>query len=187
MWRFDIHPFCFVMCSTFTYSPKTSMKRITRTMVSSKEICKENILVMNFYANSKREWTKKNFSVGKDIRIPLNASLSTASCSVTGCIWWHCQYLSQGTHGMLTCPEGPVPIIPEHVTGFDPKASSIHVSDVVWSRFYSFTFLKWVFSWSQWPRGLRLELSSLARTLGSWVRILFKVLMSVCVYCVCGR
>jgi hypothetical protein len=30
-------------------------------------------------------------------------------------------------------------------------------------------------------RGLRLEISSLVRTLGSWVRIPFKALMSVCV------
>jgi hypothetical protein len=33
----------------------------------------------------------------------------------------------------------------------------------------------------QWQRGLRHELSSPARTLGSWVRILFKTLMSVLV------
>jgi hypothetical protein len=37
---------------------------------------------------------------------------------------------------------------------------------------------------SQWPRGLRHELSSLTRTLGSWVRIPLKVWMSVCVYSV---
>jgi hypothetical protein len=38
---------------------------------------------------------------------------------------------------------------------------------------------------SQWPRGLRHELSSLARTLGSWARILFKAWMSVlCVFIV---
>jgi hypothetical protein len=33
---------------------------------------------------------------------------------------------------------------------------------------------------SQWPRGLRYELSSLARTLGSWFRIPLKAWMSVC-------
>jgi hypothetical protein len=38
---------------------------------------------------------------------------------------------------------------------------------------------------SQWPRGLRHELSSLARTLGSWVRIPPQAWMSVCVYSVC--
>jgi hypothetical protein len=38
---------------------------------------------------------------------------------------------------------------------------------------------------SQWPRGLRHELSSLARTLGSWVRIPVEAWMSVCVYSVC--
>jgi hypothetical protein len=39
---------------------------------------------------------------------------------------------------------------------------------------------------SQWPRGLRHEQSSLARTLGSWARILLDAWMSVCVYlCLC--
>jgi hypothetical protein len=37
---------------------------------------------------------------------------------------------------------------------------------------------------SQWPRGLRHELSSPARTLGSWVRIPPKARMSACVYSV---
>jgi hypothetical protein len=36
----------------------------------------------------------------------------------------------------------------------------------------------------QWPRGLRQELSSLPRTLGSWVRIPLKAWMSMCVYSV---
>jgi hypothetical protein len=37
---------------------------------------------------------------------------------------------------------------------------------------------------SQWPRGLRHEPSSPARTLESWVRIQFEAWMSVCVYSV---
>jgi hypothetical protein len=40
----------------------------------------------------------------------------------------------------------------------------------------------------QWPRGLRHELSSLARTLGSWVRFPLKAWMSVicaCILCLC--
>jgi hypothetical protein len=37
---------------------------------------------------------------------------------------------------------------------------------------------------SQWPRGVRHELSSLARMLGSWVRIPLKAWMSVCFYSV---
>jgi hypothetical protein len=36
--------------------------------------------------------------------------------------------------------------------------------------------------WSQWPRGLRHELSSLAQTLGTWDRISLEACMSVCVY-----
>jgi hypothetical protein len=35
-----------------------------------------------------------------------------------------------------------------------------------------------------WPRGLRHELSSIARTLGSWDRIPLKAWMTVCVYSV---
>jgi hypothetical protein len=37
---------------------------------------------------------------------------------------------------------------------------------------------------SQWPRGLRHELSSLAPMLRSWTRIPLKAWMSVCVYSV---
>jgi hypothetical protein len=38
----------------------------------------------------------------------------------------------------------------------------------------------------RWPRGLRYEPSSLARTLGSWVGIPFEAWMSVCVCSVCA-
>jgi hypothetical protein len=38
---------------------------------------------------------------------------------------------------------------------------------------------------SQWPRGLRYEMFSLARTLGSWVRIPLKPWMSVCAFILC--
>jgi hypothetical protein len=40
---------------------------------------------------------------------------------------------------------------------------------------------------SRWPRGLRHELSSLTRKLGSWVRVQLKAWMSVCMrlFCVC--
>jgi hypothetical protein len=39
--------------------------------------------------------------------------------------------------------------------------------------------------WPRWPRGLRHEMSSLARTLGSWVLIPLKAWMFVYVYSVC--
>jgi hypothetical protein len=38
---------------------------------------------------------------------------------------------------------------------------------------------------SQWPRGLRHELSSVARTLGSWIRIPFEARMSLCAFILC--
>jgi hypothetical protein len=45
--------------------------------------------------------------------------------------------------------------------------------------------LLYSYSPSQWPRGVRHELSLLARTLGSWVRIPLEAWMSACVYSVC--
>jgi hypothetical protein len=48
-----------------------------------------------------------------------------------------------------------------------------------------FTSLHWV-GRSEWPRGLRHEMSSLARTLESWVRVPLKTWMFVCVsLCLC--
>jgi hypothetical protein len=38
---------------------------------------------------------------------------------------------------------------------------------------------------SQWSRGLTHELSSLVRTLGSWVRISVEACVSMCIYSVC--
>jgi hypothetical protein len=48
----------------------------------------------------------------------------------------------------------------------------------------SFTPVKTHRRRSQWPRGLRHELSSSARTLGSWVRIPLEASIAVCVYSV---
>jgi hypothetical protein len=43
-----------------------------------------------------------------------------------------------------------------------------------------------IYTWrSQWPRRLRHELSSPARTLGSWVRIPLNTWMFVCLFYVC--
>jgi hypothetical protein len=46
----------------------------------------------------------------------------------------------------------------------------------------NFVSLTYSLGRSQWPRSLRHELPSLARTLGSWVPIPLEVWMSVCVY-----
>jgi hypothetical protein len=54
------------------------------------------------------------------------------------------------------------------------------------NKSFHFFFLedRFIMGRSQWPRGLRHELSSLARTLGSGVRIPLKAWMSVFVYSV---
>jgi hypothetical protein len=54
------------------------------------------------------------------------------------------------------------------------------VKDVEGISYFLEGSVKW--GQSQWSRGLRHELSSLARTLGSWVRIPLKASMSVYVY-----
>jgi hypothetical protein len=48
----------------------------------------------------------------------------------------------------------------------------------------SFCVTSWPWCLSQWPRGLRHELSLLSRMLGFWVRIPLKAWTSVCVYSV---
>jgi hypothetical protein len=65
----------------------------------------------------------------------------------------------------------------------------LHVQSALTLRTLSFCLHSIINSYdsqsrSQWPRGLRHELSSPARTLGSWVGIPLKTWMSVCVYSV---
>jgi hypothetical protein len=56
---------------------------------------------------------------------------------------------------------------------------------LIWNLDYLLFFtVVFGLEWSQWPRGLRNELSSPAQTLGSWVRIPLETWMSVCAYSV---
>jgi hypothetical protein len=59
-----------------------------------------------------------------------------------------------------------------------------HIINRVIYIFQAFKILN-VVCRSQWPRGLRHELSSLARTLGSWVRIALEARMFVFILCFC--
>jgi hypothetical protein len=78
---------------------------------------------------------------------------------------------------------------------FIQYATGLHISinqSVIILKHYMFrswlTFLRLCYITEcriQWPRGLRNEPSSLARTLRSWVRIPLKARMYACVYCVC--
>jgi hypothetical protein len=53
-----------------------------------------------------------------------------------------------------------------------------------WYNSYTNMSIHNFFRRSEWPRGLRHELSSPARTLGSWILIPLEAWMSVCVYTV---
>jgi hypothetical protein len=53
-----------------------------------------------------------------------------------------------------------------------------------WSGFLYFMEPNGSLFRSEWQRGLRHELSSLAQPLGSWVRVSLNAWMSVCVYSV---
>jgi hypothetical protein len=59
---------------------------------------------------------------------------------------------------------------------------SIIIKWSVYLNLYVYVHIK---SRSQWPRGLRHELSSLAPTLGSWIRIPLNAWMSVCAFILC--
>jgi hypothetical protein len=70
---------------------------------------------------------------------------------------------------------------------FIPHPSSLMAQKVFSSIAFDVTRVRqliWIQCGSQWPRCLRHELSSPARTLGSWVRIPLEAWMSVCVYSV---
>jgi hypothetical protein len=78
------------------------------------------------------------------------------------------------------------------VTGLSPgfnmaTSASAYGLHVRMSREFRLCSVFIIFTTSrpQWPSDLRHELSSLARTLGSWVPIPLKAWMSVCVYSVC--
>jgi hypothetical protein len=58
------------------------------------------------------------------------------------------------------------------------------VLDLNYTLCYEFVSLISDISRSQWPRGLRHELSSSARTLGSWVRVVPEAWIFVYVYSV---
>jgi hypothetical protein len=52
---------------------------------------------------------------------------------------------------------------------------------------YEFALFIYIQRRSYWPPGLRHELSSLARTLGSWVRTPLKAWMCLCAFILCLR
>jgi hypothetical protein len=65
--------------------------------------------------------------------------------------------------------------------------SYVHIPLVYWHVFSTeFVSVYIAGSRSQWPRGLRHELSSPARTLRSWARIPLEAWMSVYFYSVCA-
>jgi hypothetical protein len=75
-------------------------------------------------------------------------------------------------------------IILLHISVVRPSSARKYIN----SYGYSTTTPNIMFQWVpiiERQRGQRLELSSLAQTLGSWVRFPLKAWMSVCVYCLC--
>jgi hypothetical protein len=68
--------------------------------------------------------------------------------------------------------------VPRIVSGGEFYVSYVESSD------YTRTTIMTDHSRSEWPRGLRHEPSSLARTLGSWVRIPLEAWMPVYIYSV---
>jgi hypothetical protein len=94
-------------------------------------------------------------------------------------------------------PEPPACIsFTENTKSYSFAYDQASVSCILHSYYGSahiWTFLNWPhmeittfwFQYVRWPRGLKHEMSSPARTLRSWILILLEVWMSVCVYSVC--
>jgi hypothetical protein len=83
-------------------------------------------------------------------------------------------------------------ILKQEVLGRNNRLFSFHSKTFLCMRrqvnkimLWTYIFHRYIFQRrSQWPRGLRHEPSTPARTLGSWVRIPLKAWMSVCFYSV---
>jgi hypothetical protein len=72
-------------------------------------------------------------------------------------------------------------------TGLLQATLPVSVSTVNGTKLTTYVCVTYtVYCRSQWPRGLSHELSSLARTLGSWVRNPLKAGMSVCAFILCS-
>jgi hypothetical protein len=87
--------------------------------------------------------------------------------------WFRAVPFPLGEHAVLTQPEHPY-----------PTCTQVNASRFMWSSFHDIFNSSLIISRSQWLCGLRHELSSLAQTLGSWVRIPLEAWMHVCVYSV---
>jgi hypothetical protein len=82
-------------------------------------------------------------------------------------------YHNASTNHAIACP------LDSKAVGFFYMCKYIAASDWITETIAEMSTATSPICWSQWPRGRRHELSSLSRTLGSWVRIPLKVWMSV--------
>jgi hypothetical protein len=85
------------------------------------------------------------------------------------------------THILCDC-EAIASLTFRHLGQFFVEPSDYYKYNAPTNKVLHFIRSEELMSPSKWPRGLRHELSSLARTLGSWVRIPLKAWMSVCIY-----
>jgi hypothetical protein len=105
--------------------------------------------------------------------------------------WIRSKYCLNTSPGVAAVPDFPVWLLC-HATGHNS-----FTSQYLWNIFFFYRFCRLCiinernkyFSRSRWPCGLTNELSSLAQTLGSWVRISFKARLSVYAFflCLCCR
>jgi hypothetical protein len=143
-------------------------------------------------------------AIGPDIQVRLRLLLQQFERLLYWYSWWErfMKYAVEMGSGAMTYIPSFIKISSRihKLEGGGYTYTLIHPDSkvITWAYFYLHIFvsivLRWAlaafsFSWSfyspsQWPHGLRHEISSPTRTLESWFRIPLKAWMSVCVYSV---
>jgi hypothetical protein len=95
----------------------------------------------------------------------------------------HTQFLPSLLSFLLCHPHNN-PHPSRHLSWLASRAICIEACAIKWHRSELVECIK-INHRSRWPRGIRHELSSLARMPGLWVQIPLKVWMSVCTFILC--
>jgi hypothetical protein len=138
-----------------------------------------NFTVATISVSRTKGWKSCNWGSilvkAKDFPLPQNIHIDSRSHSVSWPILYRGSFLVKSDRNVKLASHlhvGPMWRIPGPILQLSAETTFPFICNYILD------------SWSQWPRGLKHELSSPAQTPGSWVRIPLKAWMSVYIYSV---